>query len=143
MSKNGTEVKQEESVKEVIPDQKEQKQHEPTPNHPRFKQVYKDNKTKERVIEEKNLQIEELMMNTRRLQEKLDSFEGEYRTDKANQTLDKLRGKMRKAVELSDTESFDKLETQYRSAQGTVSSPPASPPSETEKDFDVFLQLHL
>lgn len=140
MSKPETAEKAEET-KAPVTEEKSSKSHEPSPNSPRFKQVYKDNKTKERVIEEKNLQIEELMMNTRRMQDKLEKFESEYRSDKTNQKLDNLRGQMRKAVELSDTESFDKLETTYRNTQNTVSSP-NTPQTPDQKDLEVFKQYN-
>jgi hypothetical protein len=132
-------------------EEKASKPHEPSQNSPRFKQVYKDNKTNLRKLEEKelrigekDLQIEQMLMDSRRMQEKLDKLEkfaGEYQADKTTQKLDTISGQMRKAVELGDTDSFDKLETTYRKAQSSTPSS-STPQTPDDKDMDIFQQYN-
>ena len=98
----------------------EKKAHEPSQDHPRFKQIYRENKVKERTIEEQNLQIEELLMNTRRMNDKLNNLEGSYKKDRFNDEITSVEKLMNTAFENNDSESFKKLQTEYRKKMDTV-----------------------
>ena len=115
----------------------QKEEHQPSEKHPRFKQVYRDNKVKERTIEEQNLQIEELLMNARRVQVKLDDIEGQYKKDKVASKLSKVETGMRKAVEDGDVKLFDNLTKTYKETQQEVHAP-KNPSADPGVDLAYF-----
>ena len=83
-------------------------------------------------------------MNTKRLQNQLDSFQSEYVKDKTDTRLSKVENLMRDAVEAGDVEAFDKLKEQYKKTQADGYAPEKTTysTSSPEKDLEMFKEFN-
>ncbi len=136
----------------ISPTQAQSKEHEPSPGHPRYKKIYREAKTNGRIIQEKDIQIgqtqlqveqkdmqiEEALAHTKRLQEKLDKFQSEYNRDRNEDKLSKVEKLMRQAVENSDMEAFDKLKGSYKATQENIYGPKEVSVTKGDQDVETF-----